>query len=251
MFRHFTGRRDRKRSTSRVGLGLGLNLETLEGRQLMTGSLGVSLPTGFIGPIFTPVADPTLEGNGVVLIEGTESGDYISVRVDNHNTASNLADDELVVTRFQNGLGTSTRRSMTGVRSLQVRLGGGNDTFLNNTSLPSSVRGGEGHDTIYGGSDEDTLYGEGGNDVLTGNDGDDRLYGGDGLDYLYGSDGDDYLDGGYDGKIDALYGGADRDTFAIHQYSFLIDLNTGQGLEQEDIADFNGAKDKKVYIKHF
>ncbi len=120
----------------------------------------------------------------------------------------------------------------------------GNDTLIGG-SAPNFLFGGEGEDLLSGGpwrdrldggAGDDQLYGQGyddrldgglgdddlfggaGNDELNGDDGNDLLRGGSGADDLYGDGGEDDLDGGYDGSVDALYGGPDADTFTYRRY---------------------------------
>jgi Ca2+-binding RTX toxin-like protein len=118
---------------------------------------------------------------------------------------------------------------------------GGNDTFVNATSVPSFAEGGPGNDILVGGSaadrldgggDDDTLYGSGGDDHLYGSDGNDFLIGGAGDDHLYGENGKDvlrggadrdYLDGGLDFSSDTLIGEGGSDTFKSHPGDILAD----------------------------
>ncbi len=79
-------------------------------------------------------------------------------------------------------------------------------------SLPFSLMGGDGNDTISGGEGVDVIQGGLGDDVLSGLVGDDTLIGGDGQDVLKGGAGDDLLSG--QGGDDMLFGdtGADAPT---------------------------------------
>ena len=124
---------------------------------------------------------------------------------------------------------------------------GGNDVITVDAAIKAQVTafGGLGNDTITGGGGSDFLYGGGdipqvkptsipvigifplandGDDILKGGGGSDTLYGGTGNDHLYGQggrdslfgqDGNDYLDGGNDGAVDRLTGGAGTDTFIV------------------------------------
>ena len=94
----------------------------------------------------------------------------------------------------------------------------GNDSFRNDSSIPSSVNGGPGDDTlrggtgidlIRGGDGADFIFGGDGDDRLTGDEGDDQMDGGDGNDHVYGSSGDDVLSGGQGN--DSVEGGDDHD----------------------------------------
>lgn len=83
------------------------------------------------------------------------------------------------------------------VQFLSVDGSGGGDLIDNNTSLPSTIHGGDGFDTIWGGTGNDSIRGQGGNDSLYGGDGDDLLLGERGDDTLHGGDGADTLTGAF------------------------------------------------------
>jgi fibronectin-binding autotransporter adhesin len=63
---------------------------------------------------------------------------------------------------------------------LDYRLFGGNDSFTDTGSAPTSIDAGAGDDTLVAGSGNDTLIGGLGSDHLTGGSGDDTLFGGTG-----------------------------------------------------------------------
>ncbi|HEX9236480.1 MAG TPA: hypothetical protein VF972_09395, partial [Actinomycetota bacterium] len=122
----------------------------------------------------------------------------------------------------------------TGVTSISVDTGDRNDIIINNTTLPSTLKGGCGSDVIEGGSANDTLIGDPsgcsqpGNDSLDGRDGNDSLFGGPGNDPLKGSAGDDRLVGGPGG--DSLDGGDGNDT--LNSRDGVADTDTcGAGLD--------------------
>jgi Ca2+-binding RTX toxin-like protein len=111
---------------------------------------------------------------------------------------------------------------VTGVQSVVIVLGDGDDTANAMVSSPVSGSGGLGNDGLWGGGADDVLYGGAGNDSLYGNGGADTLYG-DGAapepgcagdkakcsDTLYGQSGSDLLRGGERG--DTLHGGTGAD----------------------------------------
>jgi Ca2+-binding RTX toxin-like protein len=162
-----------------------------------------------------------------LVVNGTSNADVITIN----------QPDLLDVTVTVNGVSkTYDRRYILRIVS---NLGDGNDTFVNNTSIPCVVHGDNGNDTIYGGSGDDVLYGDDGQDVLVGGAGNDILYaastpggdepsapsdaggqpynthvqnslfGGDGDDVLYGSALNDNLTG--DEGNDSLYGFGGQD----------------------------------------
>jgi Ca2+-binding RTX toxin-like protein len=176
---------------------------------------------------------------GVLTITGTNQADRIVVRRSN---------DVLSV------LGTSAAFDARQVRSILIDALGGDDAVLFNGQatpgcqaivVPTTIRlgdgddtviGSEGADTIFGGAGLDQVYSQGGddfidagagndivvagsgndqifgdlgNDILWGEAGNDTIVGGDGDDSLYGGDGADRLDGSR--GSDRLDGGRDND----------------------------------------
>ncbi len=143
-----------------------------------------------------------------IRIAGSELNDQVSISPGTRGLG------QIVVTHTRIGTGGSTTESRTfalaSVASIGVALGNGDNTFVNQTSLPSKVMGGLGADTFTGGSGNDEFLGQGGNDTLKGLGGNDRLVGGDGDDFLEGGDGQDILLGG--SGDDNLDGGNGNDT---------------------------------------
>jgi len=78
---------------------------------------------------------------------------------------------------------------------IQIKTGDGNDSVLALTSIPVTVKGGTGDDTVTGGNGSDKIVGQGGNDTLRGGAGDDELLGSAGDDTLEGGAGADKLIG--------------------------------------------------------
>jgi hypothetical protein len=76
-------------------------------------------------------------------------------------------------------------------------------------TLPCTIVGTPGSDTINGTPGDDVICGLGGNDTINGRGGDDRILGGAGSDVLSGGPGDDEIDGG--SGADRLLGGAGND----------------------------------------
>ena len=103
----------------------------------------------------------------------------------------------------------------------------GNDTFTNDTAIPSLQYGQGGNDTLRGGTGVDTINGGPGNDFLDGQAGNDRLVGYLGADEIIGGDGDDSIYGGSGNNTlrgnagnDLIFGGDDVDN-----------INGGDGID--------------------
>jgi RTX calcium-binding nonapeptide repeat (4 copies) len=84
------------------------------------------------------------------------------------------------------------------IAGFEVNAGAGDDsvTVAQAISIPVTMRGGAGNDTLLGGSGPDKLLGGDGSDRLVGGRGNDALYGGTGADVLIGGPGNDVLRGG-------------------------------------------------------
>lgn len=163
--------------------------------------------------------------SGRLEIEGTESGDLISIDTGLYLTSSpgsfstyQFATQVTIRDRVTNAILLQQRFNPSAIQDIFVASLGGNDKVTNNTSLPSTMDGGAGHDELFGGgavdhlfggSGNDDLYGGGGDDGLSGNGGNDDLWGGAGHDTLWGDTGYDELWG--EAGNDTLYGGADDD----------------------------------------
>ena len=190
---------------------------------------------------FTPAtASFATVSGGVLTITGTAASDAFTVTY-----ASNL----FTVNRN----GTSVNVSASGVTSIVVTGGDGDDVIVLDASvlLPSyidagvgndKIVGGAGKDTLTGGAGKDTLFGGLGDDRLNGNGGHDRAFGEAGKDRLYGGDGNDQLDGGSstdriwgDAGNDILYGQGGNDYF----YSRDTLLDTLYGGAGSDSAQFD------------
>ena len=93
----------------------------------------------------------------------------------------------------------------------------GNDTIINDTSLPSTMYGNGGDDVLIGGSSNDVLIGGPGNDRLEGRDGDDVLRGVSGENILLGGNGNDLIFGGLGGNNNIRGGNGNDVIFAGDQ----------------------------------
>lgn len=171
-----------------------LHCESLEGRIVLTAGVALDPSTGVLG------------------ITGGDSADVATVRYDGTK----------VVATLTNAVGTTTRSyASSDVKSIAFSGLAGDDSFTNNTAIPSTALGGAGNDTLRGGSGNDKLMGGDGNDKLQGNKGDDILQGaagndteigGAGVDTLFGGIGDDSLDGGI--GDDVVNGGDGADSIS-------------------------------------
>jgi Ca2+-binding RTX toxin-like protein len=127
---------------------------------------------------------------------------------------------------------------------VKVITGHGDDliTVNSNVTIPTTLIGAGGSDTITGGGGNDTIYGAcvnpadsqcyGYSDNLNGGDGNDTIHGGDetpvfgaAADIIHGGTGDDVLDGGL--GPDQLYGGLGKDTadYSSRATSIIASLN--------------------------
>ena len=102
---------------------------------------------------------------------------------------------------------------MTGLTTIRVDVGPGNDKITYGTSFRSQLVGREGNDTIDGGSGDDSAEGGDGADRITGGPGRDSLGGGLDDDELMGGDGDDVITGGL--GTDVADGAAGNDELRI------------------------------------
>ncbi|QDU81936.1 Hemolysin, chromosomal [Polystyrenella longa] len=157
-------------------------VEQLETRQMLTPQL-------------------SLAGAGVLIVEGTDARDIAHIQENEMGViAATISDGEVEISRsYPTGL----------VKSILFFGGDGNDTFRNDTSLPSVAHGENGNDILYGGSNFDRLNGGPGDDRLLGRGGDDELFGNAGNDVLKGHNGNDLMVGG--SGNDLLIGGPDDD----------------------------------------
>jgi hypothetical protein len=152
-------------------------------------------------------ASPFVLANGVLTVDGTQSGDQIEVYEGFFAVTSATTPGTPPITIRRHFVGAlvndlqSPEFDFGRVRKVIIRAGGGDDTVtIGPGVIGTSVHGGDGDDVINGGT---------GNDWLRGGAGDDRIFGGPGIDYLSGGLGNDMLDGG--AGNDTLDGGPGRD----------------------------------------
>lgn len=159
-------------------------------------------------PVVTAALDPA---SSVVNVTGTRLSDNIVVAV----SAGQLqvTGNGVLVDSFP----------LAGLAGLRVDGLNGHDTVSVDAavSLPATLTGGNGRDSLSGGSGNDTIDGGNGRDSLLGGAGNDSITGGNGRDVLDGGDGNDTLTGGR-GK-DSVTGGAGIDTFSGDKASEILE----------------------------
>ncbi len=98
------------------------------------------------------------------------------------------------------------------VAGFEVNAGPRDDSVAvaSTVTIPVTMRGGPGDDTLSGGGGADKLIGGAGNDRLSGHAGDDLIFGGPGIDTITGGSGNDMLRGG-PGK-DTISGGSGQNS---------------------------------------
>lgn len=148
------------------------------------------------------------------------------------------------------------RCAPTGINLVHATLSDGDDSFINRTSLPSIVSGGDGNDKLTGGSNRDSFNGGQGVDTLHGGAGPDELEGGPGQDDVYGDDGDDRLTSLH--NDDELFGGNGNDTLFssidVHgdagDDTIIMNSNLGEywGGEGGDTIDYSHWKSVSVTL---
>jgi hypothetical protein len=154
--------------------------------------------------------------HGVLTIEGTRRADRIVLTMDSPKTL-----------RVRVGKVESTflKKSFSKIR---INAGSGDDLVTIGSdqspiSIQTSIGGGDGADTIIGGAGNDTVSGGNGADLIAGAGGDDKINGDNGTDDLHGGDGRDSVCGGRgddqlhdDAGRDSIYGNAGNDLIYFH-----------------------------------
>jgi Ca2+-binding RTX toxin-like protein len=155
--------------------------------------------------------------NGTIDIAGTSGNDRIYVTTNGTSIGATLHDFTQIMSltgvtsvRVHGGEGDDRLVLGDGVRMALVLGEGGHDTLIG-ADGDDRLEGGTGRDQLYGNGGADRLSGGGGNDYLNAGSGSDRLYGDAGNDYLVGGAGNDRLFGGSGSDfVDGGVGDADR-----------------------------------------
>ena len=178
-----------KRHTTRR-MNASATLETLEGRTLLSAAL--------IGNTLTVVGDE--RANCIVI-----TASYTTVK-----TPFGLTLSVPYLNVAENGRQTYSGNEWN-ISAISVDARGGGDTIslASDITLPATLNGGAGNDSITGGGGDDTIYGVGGYNTLNGGPGNDTINAGD-VGYVNGGPGDDLIYGGYGN--DTLCGNDDNDT---------------------------------------
>jgi Ca2+-binding RTX toxin-like protein len=190
-----------------------IRMEAVEGRVLLSASLGADGTLAIAGTRRTDAIDVVVRANDprgiVVSVNGVESR-FRGKDVKQIELALGLGSDRVRM-RGVSGLLAVVDKPMT------IDAGDGDDV-IDAGDGPSRIDGGagndaidsgDGNDTLMGGDGDDTLLSGGGRNVLIGGAGRDNLVGGTGNDSMSGGAGDDNLTG--DGGRDTLQGDNGRD----------------------------------------
>jgi Ca2+-binding RTX toxin-like protein len=177
---------------------------TVTGTGLVTFNLG---PTDFINSEGVEIEFVIDSTSTTIEINGTDGKDEIDM--DHNGIDLNDAGSEEIVTQTDTANFQTT--SGSGLQSVTVNLGGGNDVFfasgvgadfplpllINGDAGRDIIDGGDGPDVVNGGADSDNIEGGDGNDIVNGDAGNDTLNADndpDGADALNGGPGRDRVD---------------------------------------------------------
>ncbi len=150
--------------------------------------------------------------DGAVHVQGTNSADAVTITQGSQvNVTLN---------------GSTKSFTPSGVSAIRVRVLGGNDSVVADSTVTKQITGfgGSGNDVIIGGSAADALFGGAGDDWLYGLEGDDNLYGDFGV---------DILDAGVGANV-VWTGSSGGSSYSSTQYA------GGQG--SPEITDFSGTQ---------
>lgn len=175
--------------------------ESLERRQLLTAVLSSAEP-------------------GLLIVYGTLSSDTLTItklndgriRVDQNGTLKNFAGADVTKIFVDAGHGHDTVTVSTAISLPTTLIGSEGNDSLRGGNGPDSIFGAEGNDDLNGRGGADYISGETGDDLIRGGSGNDSLYGDAGSDSLYGGSGTDLLKGGDNSDVLVAVGGGQSDS---------------------------------------
>ncbi len=180
-----------------------INMNGGDGNDTLIGGSGNDTFAGGSGDdsVSGGLGDDAFAGSsGNDFFDGGQGNDLLSMSADANFV---LTDTSLT------GTGTNTLANLE-----RVQITGGlsaNTIDASLATLPLTLNGGGGNDSIIGGLGNDSINGGDGLDTLNGFTGDDTVLGGTGDDFLQGGSGVDFVDGG-DGNDNVLGSGGSGDT---------------------------------------
>ena len=179
-----------------------------------------------------------------LIVEGTDGDDLIAVSESDSEIFITLNEQvrsfdlnqvDSITVRGNDGMDfirrlgqSSVTTTLDGGNGNDVLQGGNGNDILQGGSGDDELFGGAGDDLMAGGSGDDQLEGNSGDDVLRGDQGMDRLFGQDGDDELLGRNGDDFLHGG--NGADRLFGDGGNDTLSGANDDDLIRGGNGEDI---------------------
>jgi hypothetical protein len=170
---------------------------------VLTASTGLAAQANAAQPVKAKL------GHGVLRIKGTKANDKLTLRLQTGNPAVlevDVGDDGSADFSFERSSVTSIVVQARAGDDV-LRIDDGNGAFTD--SIPTTLDGGPGNDTIAGGKGNETLVGGGGNDSIDGNGGSDaaQLGAGDDVFVWDPGDGSDSIEGN-GGTDTMLFNGA-------------------------------------------
>jgi hypothetical protein len=168
---------------------------------------------------FQLVPDPEHPGQLMLLINGTNGDDVISVTKSSNGVIVTINGRKSPVqfpTSRIVAFGLAGKDKITVAKDINL------SSYLDGGVGNDSLNGGNGHDRIFGRDGDDTVYGWGGDDVVYGGKGNDTLYGYLGNNLMFGEEGNDKMTGQA-----VMVGGAGNDTLNTYGARNLMIGGTG------------------------
>ena len=201
-------------------------LEVLEGRDLMSGTIGLDAGTLILsadGAAATRMSVHATNGGKdlVAHVSGSRTERFASSAVSKIELLSGTGNDFLRVAR-----NVKTPALLNGGAGNNTLVGGGgNDTLIAGNGN-NRVLGGRGNDSISVGNGTNVVHAGSGNDMVQSGNGDNQLYADQGNDTLIAGNGRDVLHGG--SGHDSLVGGGGRDVIIGGAGMNMIVAGTGK-----------------------